>query len=358
MVPDAPTSAPQNFSERNFYLREFHGRTLALAFAEAALPEVPSIAPVLSDLEANRNSVVVCVPGVLAEDVLPGVPRLADRAEPLAACLWRAFRSSPVVVLELPAEGFVGACHRVALSLGLRKLVWLDGEGGLVGTDGRRTSFVHLEQIEALRAAGHQPGGDRAAFLLEIEGALRAGLPEVNLCSPAGLSQELFSYSGSGTLFTQRCYLEVRPLGLDDFESADALISRGIEEGFLAPRNREERDEVLARASGAFVEGISLVGVAALQRCGSAGEIACLYALTRFLGEGVGAHLVASLSRRSRERGDSALFACTTHARSAAFFERNGFERVSTDLLPAERWRGYDPQRRERLICLRELPVP
>ena len=354
MAPDAPTRAPQNFSERSFYLREFYGRTLALALADASLPDGAAIARVLKDLEANHSGVLVLVPGALEVPALAGIPLLEDIREPLSARVWCALRASSAVALELPPHGFVAACHRAALELGLRKLVWLDELGGLCRADGRRASFVDLEQIEAWRVAGRRPSGGREEFLAEIERALAAGLPEVNLCTPAGLDEELFSYAGSGTLFTRRRYLEVRTLGLDDFAAADVLISRGIEEGYLAPRSREARDEVLAHASGAFVEGVSLSGVGALLRCGPAGEIVCLYGLTRFLGEGVGGHLVASLSARSAERGDAALFACTTHARSAAFFERNGFERVAPDHLPAEKWRGYDEGRRERLICLRE----
>ncbi|MFP8876030.1 MAG: GNAT family N-acetyltransferase [Myxococcota bacterium] len=350
MAPDAPTRARQNFSEEDFYLREFHGRTLALAVASACRTGGLEIARVLEDLQANQTGVLVFSDGTPAAPELGGIPRLGEGPGPLAARVWRGLQASPVLVVELPPDDFVAGCHRLALTLGLRKLVWLDEGGGLQRPDGSRASFVDLEQIEELRAAG---GGERTRFLVAIEGALRAGLPEVNLCSPAGLGEELFSYAGSGTLFTRRRYLEVRALGLDDFSAADALISRGVEEGYLAPRNRAQRDEALAHASGAFVEGVSLAGVGALLRCGQAGEIACLYALTRFLGEGIGGHLVESLWERSLTRGDTALFACTTHARSAAFFERNGFERVAPDLLPDEKWRDYDNERRERLICLR-----
>lgn len=355
MAPDALTRAPQNFSERTFYLREFYGRTLALAAVDASFPGGAAIARVLEDLRANCTSVLVLASGALDVPQLAAIPRLADLREPLAARVWRALGTSPAVVLELPPQGFAAACHGVVIALGLRKLIWLDEAGGLAGADGRRASFVDLERIESLRAAGYRSSGARAELLAEIERALGAGLPEVNLCRPTGLAEELFSYAGSGTLFTRRSYLEVRALGLDDFAPADALISQGIEEGYLAPRSRDQLDEVLAHASGAFVTGASLAGVGALLRCGSAGEIACLYALTRFLGEGVGGHLVASLSQRSAERGDSALFACTTHDRSATFFERNGFERVAPDLLPSEKWQGYEAGRRERLICLREL---
>jgi amino-acid N-acetyltransferase len=47
--------------------------------------------------------------------------------------------------------------------------------------------------------------------------------------------------------------------------------------------------------------------------------------------------------------------AVTTSDRVAAFFERNGFERVGADEIPAEKWQGYDPERRARAVCLRRV---
>jgi N-acetylglutamate synthase-like GNAT family acetyltransferase len=35
------------------------------------------------------------------------------------------------------------------------------------------------------------------------------------------------------------------------------------------------------------------------------------------------------------------------------FFRRNGFEGVTASALPDEKWRGYDPARRARVVCLR-----
>ena len=90
-------------------------------------------------------------------------------------------------------------------------------------------------------------------------------------------------------------------------------------------------------------------------RCG---ELASLYTLTRFLGEGVGAQIVSHVLVRARELGLTYVYACTTSERVVAFFERNGFRRVSCDELPASKWSGYDPARRALLACLRNDLVP
>ena len=77
-------------------------------------------------------------------------------------------------------------------------------------------------------------------------------------------------------------------------QAAAALIERGVEEGYLAPRSPEELDQILASGFGAFVEGRHLAGLGALlvDEENRVGEVASLYTLTRFLGEGIGGPLL------------------------------------------------------------------
>jgi amino-acid N-acetyltransferase len=112
---------------------------------------------------------------------------------------------------------------------------------------------------------------------------------------------------------------------------------------------------VLAGGFGAFVEGRHLAGIGALilHPDGRSGEIASLYTLTRFLGEGVGAELVSHALVQARPLGVERVFACTTQERVGAFFERMGFALADSCELPAARWEGYDPDRRARLRCYR-----
>ncbi len=184
---------------------------------------------------------------------------------------------------------------------------------------------------------------------------LEEGVPAVNVCSAPGVASELFTYAGSGTLFTPERYVRVRRLGVDDFDAAADLMARGVEEGFLLARSQAEVDQVLAHAFGAFVEDRYLAGIAALQRDREArlGELVALYAITRFLGEGIGTHLVAYAAERARALGLEALVACTLSEPAVAFFQRQGFERIAHDQLPASKWAGYEPARRDRLVCLR-----
>lgn len=354
------------FTEKSFYLTEFRDRTLAIAAPARAIASWAPLEPVLKELEANRTDVVLCCDDAGALARLPATPVLPAPAERLEGIVWRALRGAPRVGLALEgADSFAAAVREIALRLRVPKLVWLDRAGGLREPDGTRHSFVDLDELSALVAAG-LPGEppERLALLREIERCLREGLGAVNLCATEGLADELFTYAGSGTLFTRERYVDVRPLAIDDFDAADDLIARGVAEGYLAQRSPEQLDRIFACGVGAFVEGRHLAGIGALLPYpqARAGEIASLYTLTRFLGEGIGSHLIAALCARARAQGCDFVFACTTTERVAGFFERQGFRRVVSDAVPAEKWRDYDRRRRPLVRCLRrdlgEEPPP
>jgi N-acetylglutamate synthase-like GNAT family acetyltransferase len=347
-------SAP--FSEKGFYLSEFRGRTLALAAPASELRALAPLESVLKQLEANPTRVVVISSDREALATLPATEVLPDdpREPGLEAAVWRALTRGPRVGLAVAAgDAFAPVCRQIAVRLGLLKLIWLDREGGLRRPGGGRESFVDLAELRSMLAAGNLETG-RTRLLQEVEAALAAGVESVNLCTPEGLADEIFSYSGSGTLFTRERYVLVRRLRLDDYDAADDLIARGVAEGYLAPRSPEQIDQILANGFGAFVEGRYLAGIGALLSHDAAhmAEIASLYTLTRFLGEGVGGHLVSAAVERAREDGFRSVFACTTSDRVVSFFERQGFARVGPDQIPEEKWRSYDPARRDSVRCL------
>jgi amino-acid N-acetyltransferase len=359
MASSAPGRPEPQFTEKSFYLGEFRGRTLALAVASRALADPRACEPVLKELEANHTRLVLISADPDAVSDLLGTPRVETDAARLEGSVWRALQHSPRVgVVVGTASDFAAACRAVALRLRVAKLVWLDAAGGLLHPDGSRRSFVDLEELAALLRSGAH--GERVPLLREIEAGLRGGLAAINLCTPAGLADDLFTYAGSGTLFTRESYIDVHPLGVDDFSAAYDLLARGVAEGYLARRSEAEIDRVFACGVGAFVEGRHLAGIGALLPVPGekVGEVASLYTLTRFLGEGVGAHLVAALVERAHRLGCDYVFACTTTEQVARFFERQGFWRVASDQIPQSKWECYDSARKPRVQCLRrDIPA-
>src|SRR5262249_7205209 len=88
-----------------------------------------------------------------------------------------------------------------------------------------------------------------------------------------------------------------------------------------------------------------------------AGEIAGLYTINRFKGEGLGDRLVARILQEASTLGLDYVFACTVDERAQQFFERQGFARVPQDAVPDSKWVGYDARRRQIVAAFR-LALP
>ena len=353
-----PKSSPrprpvEPFSEKGFYLDEFHGRTLGVAASGEELGE-PLLA-VLRELAANDTRTVVISTDASALRRVLGVAPVAGDDPRLPAAVWRTFDRGPWAgVAVAGGEGFAAAGLGVAVRLGLSKLAWIDPDGGLQRPDGTRDSFVDRDELrQIVREGASGEGAARLGLLREVERALDAGVAAVNLSTLAGLADELFTYAGAGTLFSRQRYVEVRPLGIDDYDPADDLISRGVAEGYLVPRPPEEVEAVLVNGFGAFVEGVHLAGIGALLARDEGGEIASLYTITRYIGGGIGGHLIRFAVERAAQAGLRFVFACTTSERVVAFFESHGFREVAMGEIPAAKWDGYDSERRDRVRCLR-----
>lgn len=343
-----------SFSEKGFYQSELRGRTIAIAARAEHLRAPAALVQVLDELSANGTGVVLVSESA---DALAGPFGVrVEAARPLttlAGRVWRALGERRRAGVAAGEAEFERACRDIVLRCGIRKLVWIDPGGGLVRDRGARDSFIDVVELEQrLDRAG---GGPREALLRELASMLRAGVAAVNLCTLDGVADELFTYDGSGTLFTERGYVDVRRFGIDDFDAAEDLIERGMKEGFLAPRSPEAVERVLESGFGAFVGGDHLAGIGTLlvHRADRAAEIASLYTLTRFVGEGVGGHLVRYAVEQAAAGECDFVFACTTADRVVAFFERNGFREVTGDEIPAAKWRDYDPARRDKVRCLR-----
>jgi amino-acid N-acetyltransferase len=244
--------------------------------------------------------------------------------------------------------------------LRVHKLVLVESAGGVASPEGTPLSFMD----EAMLTAVLQPGqaewtglATRRDTLEAVRAALLAGVRAVNLCALDGLARELYTYEGSGTLFTREDYCRIERLGIDDFEEVERLIARGQREGYLKPRTPAEVARILINGFGAEMGSHHFAGVCGLEidayRAERVGEIVGLYTITRFKGEGVGGRLVVRALEEARAQRLRYVFACTVDERAQVFFERHGFASVSADEVPAAKWVGYERQRRARVKCMR-----
>jgi amino-acid N-acetyltransferase len=358
--------APIPFSEREFYLAEFRRRTIGIAWPASEPFVRDPLAEVVATLVANGSRVVILSPLEEVAEIASAAAAIGFREANYAPRLWRRLRDRGHAGLRLSSDDFESDCLEATLALRLAKLVWVQSAAPVERIAGEgRVSMLDLAHLDALiegRATPSDPElrirPERRALVGAIRDMIAGGLPSVNVCAGDELAQELFTYAGAGMFFTHDRYAEVRPLAIDDYDPASDLIDRGEADGYLVPRSGAARDAVLTHGLGVFIEGRYLAGIGALlpHPDENAGEIASLFALTRYMGEGAGSQIVRYAIERARAEGLDYLFSCTTSDRVETFFERHGFRRVSHDEVPKAKWEDYDPERREKVRCLRIDP--
>jgi len=371
-------------NEKGFYLEEFYGKGLLFALIPPAgerLRDLDTLARALRELVRNQTRCIL----IAAEDVLPRVLRKMGRIAPRQAPpifdptrglrtrpyppdsavtqIWRVLRAGRIAVAgarTAQAEDLTVFAQELASRLDVFKLVLLDRQGGLTDADGERDSFVQIRQINGL--ARRERSRLRRVILRAAKRALEDGVNSVNLTAPRSVYEELFSFIGTGTLFTKAAYGSVKSIALEDFEEAEAMIKRGQNEGLLLVRSEEEIAQILPSCFGYRVADEHLAGICSLltepYHRERAGELTALYTLTRFQGEGVGVELVREVLAEAQARKLRYVFACTSEEHAARFFRRLKFRKGGPADVPAAKWRGYNRERIKRLSIFRvELPA-
>jgi N-acetylglutamate synthase-like GNAT family acetyltransferase len=374
----SPRTAPV-FTEKSFYLEEFYGKSLMFVLVPPCgerLAELDSLNRTLRELRRNQTRCVAVASTRSVPRLMKRLGRLAPRHAPLrfnpatglrsrpyppdsaVAALWQALQTGPIVVAEAAAdepEDVIIFAQQLASRLRVFKLLLLDRAGGLVDSSGSRHSFVQIGRVRSLLKnvrSPHRRGLVRAAYR-----AIEAGVASVSLISPREVYEELFSFSGTGTIFTEGGYGNVQQIGIDDFEEVEALIIRAQNEGFLLSRSKAEIGSLLPSCFGYRIGDEHLAGVVSLltepYRRDRAGEITALYTLTRFQGEGVAAELINQVLGEARARRLRYVFACTAEQRAASLFGYLGFRLVGPQAVSPVKWRGYDRKRIASLSIFR-----
>jgi N-acetylglutamate synthase-like GNAT family acetyltransferase len=376
--PTAP-----NFTEKTFYLEEFYGKSILFALIPPSgerLSELDSLVVTLRQLRRNQTRCIV----ISSANALPRLvkrlgrmlrhepalfnPATGLRSRPYppdsaVAAIWQGLRDGSIVVAAAETDDpidLVVFAQELASRLRVFKLVMLDRAGGLTDDHDETDSFVDLRQVR--RALAREKVPLRRATIRAARRAVEDGVASVNLTTPRQVYEELFSFVGTGTLFTEQRYANVQQISIDDFEEVEALIVRGQNEGFLLPRSPTEIANLLPSCFGYRVGDEHLAGVCALltepYRRERAGEITGLYTLTRFLGEGVASELIKEVIAEAQARRLTYVFACTSEERAARFFARLRigklkFRRVGPKMVAPHKWRGYEKSRIARLSIFR-----
>ena len=278
--------------------------------------------------------------------VLAGA-RAGQPDETWTAELWLAVHDAPAVVVAVDPGTEATVAAELATAVRALKLVVTDPEGGWGEPP---HSFVDVTDRESDHrdALADRQGG---VVVPAIDRALDGGVLNANLCRALDLDRELFTFDGTGTLFTRGGYLRLDRLRVDDLPAVESLVDQGVRGGVLKPRSRVEVARLAVTGLGArVIGGDHLAGLVSMERdayrADVVGEVACLYAVSRFSAAGAGGLLVDGVLAQAAAEGLRAVFAVTVSDLAADFFARKGFDEVGHDDIPAAKWDGYDPARR------------
>ena len=259
------------FSEKTFYLEEFYGKSLLFAFVPPTgqrIADFDSLVLTLRELRRNQSRCVVIVSPSALPKLLRRLGRLAPKEPPptfnpsdglrsrpyppdsAVAEIWERLRAGSIVVASMSrddADDLIVFARELASRLRVFKLLMLDRGGGLLDKHGERLSFVEQRRIGRVKRQVRTRA--RKAIVRAALDALEDGVGSVNLVAPRDVYEELFSFVGAGTLFTEMQYGFVRPVSIDDFEDRGAML-----------QDVRARISYLKRDLGALLASLPLVG--------------------------------------------------------------------------------------------------
>ncbi|MGN7613536.1 GNAT family N-acetyltransferase [Magnetococcales bacterium HHB-1] len=354
-------------TERHLFQDAFHGLTVTFALPQSVDSKaIDALIATTKQLIQSNSRIVLFYPQQKNIDIcfqkqLPDTIHwtVADHCDipTLAYSVFSktAFNAHYIAVPTTTKSDFFHLIYQWSTQLHINRLLILTAQGGLHTSQGQRIGFLTPARLN--RYFKKSPSAKQRSVLKLVEKLLKEDISGISLCCPQEVDRELFTYEGCGTFFAQRHYCHIRPLSFDHYVQASALIRRGIKEGFLLPRTPEQIFNILLGGVGAFLEyNNHLAGVGTLltspYKKEKTGEVAALYALTRFKGEGIGHRLLDHLILRAREKKLQTLFACVSRQQVVDFFMRHGFCKVEHHKIPDMKWQGYSEERKKKVCCL------
>ena len=170
----------------------------------------------------------------------------------------------------------------------------------------------------------------------------------------ACLLTELFEKVGCGTMIYADEYQKIRRATPDDASAIYHLSMVSARTQNLVYRSFEEIKE---RIGSYFVYELdsSIIGIVSLLDIGEgAAELASLHVQPFYQGHNVGTLMAEFVEREARKAGFKRLFCLST--KSAPFFtDVCGFEEVSPECLPKERYAKYVESARKSKVFLKNL---
>jgi N-acetylglutamate synthase-like GNAT family acetyltransferase len=261
--------------------------------------------------------------------------------------------NAPIVTIaELAHEGAVReqvetAVISSAVDLGAKKIFFPGAQEGLE-IDGKFRSYPTVTQVREALESGALLNIPRKRIEFLIDQQELHGVDVVIVEAKRGeIYEEVFTHSGSGTLFSREYPNILRPAREGDVRDIMAIMQPYIAEGSLKPVSEEELLRLM-RTFMVYSVNDQIIAAGALIEYGDSFELAKLCTLPRYQARGRARALVRALLDEARFRGKRSVFALTVQGYVGEFFERLGFQPVERETLPGEWKAGYDFTRQSK----------
>jgi amino-acid N-acetyltransferase len=250
------------------------------------------------------------------------------------------------------------AALEVAEALGADKILFIT-HGRLESADGLSLRHLNVAQAEELLVSQKESLSKRLYSVLSF--ATRAcakKIPRVHIIDgkqPEVLLAELFSNEGVGTMVYVDEYDQIRPARHSDVQEILSMIGNAVADEELVSRSRADIVAKLGDYHILDIDG-NAVGCLAVHEFpdDDVVELACLYVKRDHEKQGYGRRMVKFAERKAKSLGAKSLFALSTQA--SEFFKReHGFEKVSPEELPKERYERYKTSGRNSVVLKKIL---
>jgi amino-acid N-acetyltransferase len=350
------------------YCRRFQNTLFAFCFDRSEFCEA-----VLTDLRvlhaAGIRQVLFCAADAVLAKTVKRWNRSGDRfvivdanAEDLQTAAFIGRLQTMIAAGDLPLVAFKGSpadeagqlalarsTLHCAVALGAKKVFFPSAFRGLE-INGKFRSYPPIQEARdaLLQKLPINMSSERLKFFLDNQELHRVDIVLVQARRGA-IYEEVFTHSGSGTLFTGEYPNILRAATESDVRDIMAIMQPYIDEGSLKPVSEEELLELIRSFMVYAVNG-QIVASAALIDYGDSYELGKLCTLPRYQARGRARELVRALLERAKREGKRSVFALTVVEPVADFFERLGFKPIEREKLPLSWQAGYDFSRPSRAL--------
>ncbi|WP_096085227.1 amino-acid N-acetyltransferase [Agaribacterium haliotis] len=257
---------------------------------------------------------------------------------------------------EMFNVSFADVAVAVAKAVKADKLIAYNDDGRIRDANNHCFREMTLLQCKKFLVETQRHSESHSYFSLEAcHQACDLGVPRAHIVSAredGAVLKELFTRDGAGTMIYRDSYETIRRARIEDVAGILGLIEPLEQQGVLVKRSRELLETEISCFT-VMEKDSMIIGCAALYPIANSkfAEIACVAMHPDYRGGGRASKLLTHVERQSARLGASTLFVLTTQ--TSHWFLEQGFIETALDMLPVERQKLYNFQRKSKVFSKR-----